>query len=81
MAHRQTLAHRLIVRSAAVCTFKGEMKMLLRKLVPGSLTTIIPLLCFCASAQADDIKVLASVALKAALDDLAPVYEKKPRTS
>jgi ABC-type molybdate transport system substrate-binding protein len=55
--------------------------MLLRKLLPGSLTAIIPLLCFCASAQADDIKVLASVALTTALDDLAPVYEKKPRTS
>jgi len=49
--------------------------MLLHKLLPRSLTAIIPLLCFCASAQAADIKVLASVALTAALDDLAPVYE------
>ena len=51
--------------------------MLLRKLLPGSLTTIIPLLCFCPSAQAADIKVLTSVALTAALDDLAPIYVKK----
>ena len=51
--------------------------MLLRKLAPVSPTAIIPLLCFCASADADDIKVLASIALTGALDDLAPVYEKK----
>jgi len=51
--------------------------MLLRKLLPRSLTAIIPLLYFCASAQAADIKVLPLVALPAALVDLAPDYEQR----